>query len=243
MTILLAEMIGTFLLILLGNGCVANVLLGGSKGHNSGWIVITTGWGFAVVIAVYTVGWISGAHLNPAVTLGFVIMNKTPVYLVPFYLVGQFIGAMIGAFCVWISYLPHWKKTEDNTSKLLCFATKPIVRRLGWNFVIEIIATAVLLIGILGILERHNHLGVSLAPYMIGIVIWSIGLSLGGPTGFAINPARDLGPRIVHQLLPIPGSSDWGYAWVPILGPLAGSALGSLFFRYVLSPMLPQVLH
>lgn len=232
MKIFLAELLGTFLLVLLGNGCVANVLLNKSKGQNSGWIVIATGWGFAVAMAVYVVGWISGGHINPAVTLAFVIAGKTPLSLAPIYMAGQMIGAFLGACFVWLAYFPHWQKTPDPHHKLLCFATQPAVRTYLWNFVCELIGTAVLMIGILGIFNPHNAVATGISPYIVGLLVFSIGLSLGGPTGYAINPARDLGPRLAYALLPIrgKGSADWKYAWIPILGPLVGATLGTWIY-------------
>jgi len=184
------------------------------------------------------VGWISGAHLNPAITIGLASINETPWAVVPFYLAGQMLGAMVGTSLVWLTYFPHWAKTPDPTPKLLCFCTKPAIYKPFWNLMTEIIATASLLIGVLAILNVHNHLGSGMGPYAIGILIFSIGLSLGGPTGFAINPARDLGPRIMHQILPIAGkgSSNWHYAWVPIIGPLIGGILGSLCYRVLIGP-------
>lgn len=234
MKIFIAEFIGTMLLVLLGNGAVANVLLARSKGHHSGWIVITAGWGFAVAIAVYVTGWVSGGHLNPAITLGFYLSGITPAALIPLYVIGQFLGAMLGALLVYLSYQPHWKITLEPHAKLLCFATAPAIRRPFWNFINEVIGTAVLLIGILGIFNVHNGIASGMGPYAVGILIFSIGLSLGGPTGYAINPARDLGPRLVHFMLPIPGKgkSDWKYAWVPLLGPLIGGALGAVLYDW-----------
>ena len=202
------EFIGTCLLMLLGNGVVANVLLKNTKGHQSGWIVITAGWGFAVAIAVYC-GWLSGAHFNPAVTFSFACIEKTPWHLVPVYWSAQLLGAMAGQLLVWCSYFAHWSITTDPVMKLLCFSTKPAIRNNGLNFVTEMIATAVLLLGILIIYDRHNAVTTATGPYLVGILIFSIGLSLGGPTGFAINPARDLGPRIMHSLLPIGDSGGW----------------------------------
>lgn len=239
MSIFLGELIGTLLLILLGNGVVACVLLHASKGEKGGWMVITAGWGFAVAMAVYAVGWISGGHLNPAVTLGLCIAGKTAWNLMPAYVLGQMIGAMIGAWLVWISYYPHWKATADADLKLLCFCTKPAIRSRWSNFVVEVIATAVLLVGILGIFNIHNGIGSGLGPYAVGILIFSIGLSLGGPTGFAINPARDLGPRIMHAWIPIAGKrdSDWEYAWIPIAAPLLGGSLGALFYQFFIAPL------
>ena len=239
MNIFWGELIGTLLLILLGNGVVANVLLSRSKGHGSGWIVISAGWGFAVAIAVYVSGWASGGHLNPAVTLGCCLAGKTAWNLFPLYLLSQMLGAMLGAFLVWLSYYPHWKATEDSTSKLWCFSTQPAIRKYRWNFLTEMVGTAVLMIGVFGIFDTHNQIGSGIGPYAVGILIFSIGLSLGGPTGYAINPARDLGPRIMHALLPIAGKgkSDWRYAWVPILGPLCGSALGTFLYQWCIFPL------
>lgn len=239
MNIFWGELIGTMLLILLGNGVVANVLLSKSKGYHSGWIVITAGWGFAVGIAVYVSGWVSGAHLNPAITLGFCLIGKTAWALFPLYFLSQMLGAMVGAFLVWVAYYPHWKATYEATPKLLCFCTQPAIRNLKWNFLNEAIGTAVLLIGVLGIFDVHNQISGGMGPYIVGILVFSIGLSLGGPTGYAINPARDLGPRIIHALLPISlrGKSDWAYAWVPVLGPLAGSVLGTVVYQYLIAPL------
>lgn len=241
MEIFVAELIGTMLLVLLGNGVVANVLLQQSKGHNAGWIVISSGWAFAVAIAVYVVGWASGGHLNPAVTLGLCIVGKSDWSLLPIYFSAQMLGAMLGAVLVWLSYKPHWRVTPDPTKKLLCFCTKPAIRRPLWNFVVEVIGTAVLLAGVLGILNAHNSIGSGMGPYAIGILVFSIGLSLGGPTGYAINPARDLGPRIMHALLPIEGknNSDWGYSWIPVFAPLLGGCLGSMIYTYFLAGLAP----
>lgn len=241
MSIFLGELIGTLLLILLGNGVVANVLLRKSKGENSGWIVITAGWGFAVAIAVYAVGWISGAHLNPAITLGFYLAGKTMASQIPWYILGQMIGAMLGAYLVWVSYYPHWGLTQDPTLKLLCFCTKPAISNTICNFTVEVISTAVLVIGVLGIFNTHNGIGSGMGPYAVGILVFSVGLSLGGPTGFAINPARDLGPRIMHAWLPIQGkgSSDWGYAWLPVVAPLIGGAMGSIIYQTLIYPLSP----
>lgn len=239
MSIFLGELIGTLLLILLGNGSVANVLLKRSKGERGGWIVITAGWGFAVTIAVYAVGWISGGHLNPAVTIGLWAAGKTTLSQIPFYLSGQMIGAMIGAWLVWITYYPHWAATPEPRLKLLCFCTSPEIRKPLSNFVTEVIATAVLLMGILGIFNVHNGIGSGVGPYAVGILIFSIGLSLGGPTGFAINPARDLGPRIMHAWIPMAdkGGSEWSYSWIPVLGPIVGGILGSLAYQFFIAPL------
>ncbi len=239
MNIFFGELIGTLLLVLLGNGVVANVLLAKSKGHHSGWIVISAGWGFAVGIAVYATGWASGGHLNPAVTLGFCLAGKTTWNLFPLYIISQMFGAILGAFLVWLAYYPHWRATYDPVNKLLCFATHPAIRNFKWNFVTEVIGTAVLLMGVLGIINEHNQIAYGMGPYAIGILVFSIGLSLGGPTGYAINPARDLGPRIVHALLPFSkkGSSDWPYSWVPVFGPLLGAALGTWAYKFFIAPL------
>lgn len=241
MSIFLAEFLGTLLLILLGDGVVANVLLKQSKGENSGWIVITTGWGFAVTIAVYIVGWVSGGHINPAVTFGLALVHKTPWALVPCYMIGQILGAMVGALLVYLTYYSHFAKTENVAYKLLVFCTKPAIEKKGWNFVTEAIGTAVLLCGVIGIFNIHNGIGSGIGPFAVGLLVFSIGLSLGGPTGYAINPARDLGPRIMHALLPIPekGSSEWHYAWVPIFAPLIGGGIGALLYEYVISSLIP----
>ncbi len=239
MHIFWAELIGTFLLVLLGNGVVANVLLTKTKGHNGGWIAITAGWGFGVAMAVYATGWVSGGHFNPAITLGFCLAKKTAWSLIPLYLSGQFLGAIIGAIFVWLSYFPHWQKTPDPQLKLLCFATGPALRNYTWNFVCEVIGTMVLLIGVLGIFDMHNGIASGMGPYAVGILIFAIGLSLGGPTGYAINPARDLGPRLAYALLPIrgKGSPDWAYSWVPVFAPLLGGLLGAMIYLLYIQPL------
>lgn len=242
---LLAELIGTMLLVLLGDGVVANVVLNRTKGQNGGWIVITVGWGVAVAMAVYAVGRISGAHLNPAVTIGLASIGSFEWAQVPGYIVAQMLGAFIGAVLVWLAYLPHWEGTADPAAKLAVFATGPAIRRPVANAMTEIVGTAVLLFGVLAIaanaqtLSRPGDVDLSfvfsrgLQPLLVGILVFGIGLSLGGPTGYAINPARDLGPRIAHAILPIPGKggSDWDYAWIPVLAPLIGGVLGAgLYF-------------
>jgi len=226
-----AETIGTAILILLGDGVVAGTLLNHSKAQNSGWIVITFGWGMAVAMAVYAVGQFSGAHLNPAVTLGLAIEGSTDWSDVPKYIAGEFSGAFIGAALVYASYLNHWRETEDPGLKLAVFCTAPAIRNTVANMITEIVGTFVLVFGVLAI--GANKLTAGLAPLIVGLLVFAIGLSLGGPTGYAINPARDLGPRIMHALLPIPGkgSSDWGYSWIPVAGPLIGGAIGALAFK------------
>ena len=233
MSIFGAEVIGTALLILLGNGVVACVLLNLSKGQNSGWIVITFGWGMAVMVAVFAVGQFSGAHLNPAVTLGQAIAGGIKWSKVPEYLAGEFVGAFIGATLVWLAYLDHWRETEDPGLKLACFSTGPAVRNPVANVVTEVIGTFVLVFGVLAFFADKNTANTHLGALIVGLLVFGIGLSLGGPTGYAINPARDLGPRIMHAILPIAGKgpSDWGYAWVPVIAPLIGGALAALAYK------------
>ncbi|MGA2986624.1 MAG: MIP/aquaporin family protein [Terriglobia bacterium] len=228
----LGELVGTMLLVLLGDGVVAAVVLNKSKAQNSGWMVITTGWGMAVAMAVYAVGRISGAHINPAITLGFAVVGKFPWSEVPKYLAAQFLGAFLGAVVVWLAYLAHWPATEDQGAKLGVFSTAPAIRRLPMNLVTEIIGTFVLMFGVLAIIANPGPMQTGLAPLLIGFLVWSIGLSLGAPTGYAINPARDLGPRLAHALLPIAGKggSDWSYAWVPVVGPVIGGLLGAVAY-------------
>ena len=232
MRLFLAELVGTLLMILLGDGVVAGVLLAKSKAERSGWIVITTGWAMAVAVGVYAVGRISGAHLNPAITVGYALAGRFPWYLVLPYIGGQVIGAFLGAVLVWIVYFAHWSVTDDATSKLLVFSTVPAIRHKAANVATEIVGTFVLVFGCLAIGANNAPLQTGLTPLLVGFLVWAIGLSLGGPTGYAINPARDLAPRIAHALLPIPGkgASDWGYAWVPIAGPLIGGALGAITY-------------
>jgi glycerol uptake facilitator protein len=233
----LAEFLGTLLLVLFGDGVVANVLLTRSKGQNSGWIVITTGWALAVTVAVYAVNAVSGAHLNPAVSIGMAAIGKFAWSLVPGYIAAQMAGAFVGAALVWLAYLPHWRLTEDKGLKLACFSTGPAVRMPLSNVLTEVIATAALVFGLLVVLTPKNLVPntgfeTGFAPVLVGLIVWVIGLSLGGPTGFAINPARDLGARIAHAVLPVAGkgSSDWDYAWIPVVGPVLGGAAGALLW-------------
>jgi glycerol uptake facilitator protein len=229
-----AEVIGTAILILLGDGVVAAVLLAQSKAQNSGWIVITFGWGMGVAMAVYAVGQFSGAHLNPAVTLGFAAMGNTDWGDVPKYLAGEFVGAMIGATLVFLAYSNHWRATEDPGLKLAVFSTAPAIRNTVANIITEIIGTFLLVFGVLAIVANAAPGESGLTPLLVGLLVFAIGLSLGGPTGYAINPARDLGPRIMHALLPIAGKgpSDWGYAWIPVVAPIIGGVLGGLCFDW-----------
>jgi glycerol uptake facilitator protein len=240
-----AELVGTFLLILLGGGVCANVSLKKTAGHDSGWIVITAGWGLAVAMAVYAVVNVSGAHINPAVTLGLASIGKLPWNDVPKYVAAQMLGAILGAATVWLAYLPHWEATEDPAAKLGVFSTAPAIRKPFANLLCEIIGTFALVLGVLAILspevmtaeqkEMQKEWALGLKPLLVGLLVFAIGLSLGGPTGYAINPARDLGPRIAHALLPIAGKggSDWSYAWIPVVGPCIGGVLGALVYKWL----------
>lgn len=243
MNILVGEIIGTMILILLGDGVVANVLLGKTKGNNSGWIVITTAWAMAVFAGAYASASASGAHLNPAVTVGLAVAGKAQWADLPAYLIGQFVGAFIGAVLVFLHYYPHWAETKDAGLKLAVFSTGPAVRSMVWNLVSEIIGTFALVFGILAIKGVTMDSGGSAVPLSMGalgiipvaFLVWVIGLALGGTTGYAINPARDLGPRIAHFVLPIPGKgdSDWGYSWIPVVGPIVGAVIAALVYGAV----------
>src|SRR5918998_387065 len=227
----LGEFIGTMLLILLGDGVVAAVLLRNSKAENSGWIVITWGWAIAVAVAVYCVAQFSDAHINPAVTLAVAVTGGISWAMVPGYIIAQFLGAFVGAALVWLSYLPHWGETDDAGLKLGVFCTAPAIYNTPANIITEVIGTFVLVFGIFGILA--NDLATGLGPLLIGLLVLGIGLSLGGPTRYAINPARDLGPRIAHAVLPIAGKggSDWGYSWIPVVAPIIGGILGAVAYN------------
>lgn len=233
MSTFLAEVLGTMILILLGDGVVAAVCLNKSKAQNGGWMVVTAGWACAVAIPALIFGAISGAHFNPALTIALAVFGKFSWALVPKYIAGQFLGAIIGATLVWLAYLPHWKATEDKASKLGVFCTAPAIRNIGANLITEIIGTFMLVFGILGLGRVKMADGVG--TLAVGLLILVIGLSLGAPTGYAINPARDLGPRIAHAILPIAGKgdSDWKYAWVPVVGPIIGALLGAGIFDLV----------
>lgn len=223
-----AEFFGTAMIIVFGGGVVANVLLNKTKGFNGGWIVITFGWAVGVFTGVLIAAPVSGAHLNPAVTLALVLANKFELALLPMYVAAQMLGAMFGAFLVWVAYKNHFDATEDADLKLAVFSTAPNIRSYWNNVATEIIGTYVLALAVLYMAEPEIGLG-SLNALPVAIVVLGLGLSLGGPTGYAINPARDLGPRLMHFMLPIPGKrdSDWRYSWVPIVGPLAGAALAA----------------
>ena len=233
----LGEFLGTMILILLGDGVVAAVLLKRSKGEGSGWMVITAGWAFAVMAGVFTAiaCGSSDAHLNPAVTIGFAVRDGNFTKFAP-YLVAQLLGAIVGGALVWIQYLPHWKETADAAAKLGCFCTAPAIRNTVTNLLSEIIATFVLVFVVGAIFSKSVSAAgpaAGLGPYLVGSLVWGIGLSLGGPTGYAINPARDFGPRVAHAILPIAGKggSDWSYAPIPVIGPLVGGTLAGVLLR------------
>jgi glycerol uptake facilitator protein len=240
----IAEFIGTMILIIFGDGVVAGVLLRNSKAENSGWIVITFGWAMGVAIAVYCVWAVSGAHINPAVTIGLASIGAFPLAQVPGYIIAQFLGAFVGGVIVWLAYLPHWEETADPGLKLGVFCTAPAIYRTVPNLITEIIGTAVLVFGVSGIFGNAQQIqqagGADLSsvftlgifPLLVGLLVLGIGLSLGGPTGYAINPARDLGPRIAHAVLPIAGKgdNDWGYSWIPVVGPIIGGIIGAVLY-------------
>jgi glycerol uptake facilitator protein len=231
MNFFLAELTGTMLLVLLGDGVVAGALLRGSKSEGAGWIVITVGWALAVTFAVYAAGSISGGHLNPAVTLALAAVGEFAWPLVPQYLLAQFLGAFLGACLVWLHYLPHWRVTPDPATKLAVFCTAPALPSVASNCFSEFLGAFVLLFG-LSALGAH-HFAEGLNPLAVGALVLAIGLSLGGTTGYAINPARDLGPRLAHFLLPVAdkGSSQWSYAWIPVLAPIVGGVCGAAAHR------------
>ncbi|HUW61992.1 MAG TPA: MIP/aquaporin family protein [Candidatus Bathyarchaeia archaeon] len=240
----LAEMVGTMILVIFGDGVVANVCLGKTKAHGSGWIVIVTGWGVGVAVAVYCVARISGGHINPAVTIALAAIGQFSWALVPGYVIAQVAGGFLGGIVVWLAFLPHWRVTDDQRAKLSVFCTIPEIRTVAGNFICEVIGTALLLFGVLGIAANATHIkqagpldfsavfSTGINPLLVGVLVWGIGLSLGGPTGYAINPARDLGPRIAHAFLPIPGKggSDWTYAWIPVVAPIVGGILGAALY-------------
>lgn len=227
---LLGEFFGTMILIVLGDGVVAANVLKRTKSYDSGWVMIGLGWGLAVAMAVYAVGWLSPAHINPAVTLGMAVAGEIGWGMVIPYTIAQVAGGFAGAVIVWLHYMLHFKATEDKEAILAVFSTGPAIKGSKWNLLSETIATVVLVYGLLAFTQGDFTDG--LDPLVVGLLIVAIGLSLGGTTGYAINPARDLGPRIAHQILPIAnkGSSDWEYSWIPILGPFIGGALGALLF-------------
>ncbi|WP_346237575.1 MIP/aquaporin family protein [Niabella insulamsoli] len=233
MNIFISELVGTAMLILLGNGVVANVVLNKTKGNNSGWIVITFGWAMAVFVGVFISSKASGAHLNPAVTVALAYLEKIEPAVIADYIGGQMLGAMLGSLLVWLSYKQHYDQTEDTAAKLATFSTGPAIRSAGHNLITEIIGTFVLIFAVLFIIAPASSLG-ALDALPVALIVLGIGISLGGPTGYAINPARDLGPRIMHAILPIgkKGSSDWGYSWIPVVGPLIGALIAAVIFKH-----------
>ncbi|MCT2407963.1 aquaporin family protein [Chryseobacterium antibioticum] len=242
MTPFTAELVGTMLLILLGNGVVANVVLKDTKGNNSGWIVITTAWALAVFVGVTVAGPASGAHLNPAVTIGLAVAGKFSWDLVPSYIAAQLLGGMLGAFLVWLFNKDHFAITEDEGAKLACFSTGPAIRNTFSNLISEIIGTFVLVFVIFHFSDPSISLNAdptakvglgSVGALPVTLLVWAIGLSLGGTTGYAINPARDLAPRIMHAILPVKGSSDWGYAWIPVVGPILGCIIAAILYGII----------
>lgn len=226
----ISEFAGTSILLLLGNGVVANVVLNKTKGNGSGWIVITFGWAMAVFVAVYSAA-ASGAHLNPAITIGLAVKSNDWSN-VPLYIAAQMLGAMFGSFLVWLSYRQHFDATDNGDLKMAVFCTAPAIRSAVNNFISELIGTFMLMMGVLFLVSPENKLG-SLDALPVALLVLAIGLSLGGSTGYAINPARDLGPRILHFILPIKNKrdSDWGYSWIPVLAPVAGAVLAVLLFQ------------
>ncbi|HER2113998.1 TPA: aquaporin family protein [Streptococcus pyogenes] len=233
----IGELLGTFILVLLGDGVVSACILNKTKAQNSGWIAIVLGWGIAVTVAVYISGFMSGAHLNPAVTLAMAAIGSLPWSQVVTYLVAQFLGAMLGALVLYLHYYPHWKETKDAGTILACFSTGPAIRHACSNLLGEALGTAVLVITVMAI--GPNKVAAGFGPIIVGFVVMAVGFSLGATTGYAINPARDLGPRIMHALLPIPnkGDSDWSYAWIPVLGPILGGVVGALIYQVILNMM------
>ena len=241
MDIFLGELLGTGMLILLGDGVVAGVLLARSKAEKGGWIVITLAWGLAVFVGVVVAGPITGAHINPAVTLGLAAVGTTPWDQVPWYLAGQFVGAFIGATLVYLHYLPHWSVTENADLKLAVFSTGPAIRNTPANLISEFIGTFVLVFVVLTFGNSGDAAGLAaLGALPVALLVVGIGLSLGGTTGYAINPARDLGPRIIHAILPIPGKrdSDWSYSWIPVVGPILGGIVGAVVANAIVTNYL-----
>ncbi|WP_195863658.1 MIP/aquaporin family protein [Aerococcus urinae] len=232
-TEVIGEFLGTLILVLLGDGVCANVNLARTKGHNAGWLTITIGWGLAVMVAAYASGYLSPAHLNPAVTIAFAIEGSTPWPSVPAYIIGQMLGAFLGTVILWLHYRDHFNVTEDPAMILGSFATAPEIYSPANNLITEAIGTFILTFGIMSFAQ--NDLAPGLSTALVGGLIVSIGASLGGPTGYAINPARDLGPRIAHAMLPIPhkGDSDWSYAWIPVVGPIIGSVIAAIVFQWI----------
>lgn len=230
----LAEFIGTMFIIVLGNGVVANVLLTKSKGNNGGWIVITLGWAVAVFVGVYSSATVSGAHLNPAITITLAVLEKFSWDDVPMYIAAQFTGAMTGSFLMWLAYKKHFDETTDTDLKLAVFCNAPAIPNTFFNLLTETVITFVFVLGVLFIASPQNSLG-ALDALPVALLVLGIGLSLGGPTGYAINPARDLGPRIMHFLLPlgVKRNSNWSYSWIPVLGPILGGVMAAMIFKMI----------
>ena len=239
----MGEFIGTMLLIVFGGGVVAGVVLKTTKAENAGWMVIASGWGLGVAIAIYAAANFSGAHLNPAVTIALATVGDFEWNKVPLYILAQMLGAFTGAVIVWMHYLPHWKETKDPIKQLAVFSTIPAIRSMWANLVSEIIGSFMLLFGIFSI--GSNKFSEGLNPLVVGGLVIAIGLSLGATTGYAINPARDLGPRIAHFILPIigKGNSDWSYSWIPIIGPILGGTLGALMYKAIFNHEIYQLLY
>lgn len=237
----IAEIVGTFLLMLLGCGINANVVLKDTKGNSSGWLAITTGWALAVYIGVLVASPYSGAHINPAVSIGLAVAGEFSWQEVPSYVAAQFVGAMLAAFIIWLNYKDHFDRTDDKKLKLAVFSTAPAIPNIALNFLAELSGTFVLVFAVLyftdaSIVETGSIIGLgSLGALPVALVVWSIGLSLGGTTGYSINPARDLGPRIMHALLPIKdkGDSDWSYSWIPVMGPIAGAIIAAVLAGFL----------
>ncbi|ARK29089.1 MIP/aquaporin family protein [Halalkalibacter krulwichiae] len=238
----IGELIGTMILIIFGAGVVAGSVLNKTSSQQGGWIVITFGWGLGLSIAIYAVGGISGAHLNPAVTIGFALIGEFPWTSIAPYILAQLLGAFIGAVLVWLHYYPHWKQTNDKGAKLAVFSTSPSIQHKPSNFFSEVFGTFILVMGLLAI--GANDFTEGLNPLIVGLFVVVIGMSLGGTTGYAINPARDLGPRIAHFLLPIDGKgkSGWTYAWVPVIGPIIGGGLGALTYAALFEGVVSSAL-
>ena len=235
MTPFLAEFIGTMFIMLLGNSVVANVLLTKTNGNNSGWIVITFGWAIAVFVGVFSSAAISGAHLNPAITIALASIGKFEWANVPLYIAAQFLGAMTGSFLMWLAYKQHFDATDDADVKLAVFSNSPAIRNVFYNLLTEAIGTFALMLGVLFIAAPQNSLG-ALDALPVALLVLGIGLSLGGPTGYAINPARDLGPRIMHFILPIKNkrNSDWNYSWIPVVGPIVGAVIAAFVYNMIM---------
>ncbi len=234
---LLGEFLGTFVLILLGNGVVSGVVLKKTKATGAGWIAITLGWGFAVMMGVYVSGFMSPAHLNPAVTIAMALIGSFSWSLVIPYIIAQFLGAMVASIVIYLMYLPHYAETDEPADILGTFSTGPAIRHTFSNMVSEIVGTAILVIAILAFGQYDVTKTSGFSPLLVGAVITAIGLSLGSTTGYALNPARDLGPRIMHAILPIKGKggSDWSYSWIPVVGPIIGAGLGAVLYHAVIT--------